>query len=130
AAVVDADLAPGPQGTNDDDATAQALGGAAVVVSGALVPGDRDVYAFPVTEGQLVTVSVFEPDAGELHESVLHLRRAGSELAADDDAGPGRLSNLARRAGPGEGGTWHVEVTGFRSPAVAPHREAFAYQLV
>jgi uncharacterized protein (TIGR03382 family) len=40
------------------------------------------------------------------------------------------LSNLARRAGPGEGGTWQIEVTGFASPAYAPHQQAFDYQLV
>jgi len=130
AAVLDADVSPGPQGANDDDAAAQTLGGAAAVVTGELVPGDRDVFSFPVAEGDLVTVSVFEPASGELADSVLHLRRAGSELAADDDAGPGLLSNLVRRAGPGQGGTWQVEVTGFATPPYAPHQQSFDYQLV
>lgn len=130
AALPDADTVPGPQGANDADASAQPLGGASAVVTGALVPGDRDVFSFPVAAGDLVTVSVFEPANGELHDSVLKLRRAGSELASDDDAGPGLLSNLARRAGAGEAGTWQVEVTGFASPAYAPHQQEFAYQLV
>lgn len=129
-ALPDADVDPGPQGANDADASAQALGGASAVVSGALVPGDRDVFSFPVTAGDLVTVSVFEPASGEFHDSVVKLRRAGAELAADDDAGPGLLSNAARRAGAGEGGTWQVEVTGFASPHYAPHQQDFAYQLV
>lgn len=130
AALVDADTAPGPQGANDDDAAAQPLTGGGAVVTGDLVPGDRDVYALPVAEGDVVTVSVFDAADGEFSDSLLRVRRAGVELARDDDAGPGRLSNLVRRAGPGEGGTWHVEVTGLPMRAPAPHQERFDYQLV
>jgi hypothetical protein len=130
AALPDADATPGPQGANDTDATAQPLGGSTAVVSAALVPGDRDVFSFPVAAGELVTVSVFEPASGELHDSVLILRRAGSPLESDDDAGPGLLSNASRRVAAGEAGTWQVEVTGFASPAYAPHQQDFAYQLV
>lgn len=129
-ALPDADAPPGTQGANDSDASAQPLGGAVAVVTGTLVAGDRDVFSLPVAASDLVTVSVFEPGSGELHDSVLALRRAGSELAADDDAGPGLLSNLVRRAGAGEAGTWQVEVSGFASPASAPHQQAFTYQLV
>lgn len=124
------DADAGSPGANDGDATAQPFVGSAGVVTGSLVPGDRDVFAFPAAVGELVTVSVFEPDAGEFHDSVVRLRRAGAGLAADDDAGPGRLSNLGRRVGAGEDGTWLLELTGFASPPGAPHQQAFAYQLV
>lgn len=130
AAVLDADAAPGPQGANDTDATAQPLPAGGAVVTGDLVPGDRDVFALAVAEGDLVVASVFDAVEGAFSDSLLRVRRAGAELAADDDAGPGRLSNLARRVGPGEAGTWHVEVTGFPHAPPAPHGEAFAYQLV
>lgn len=122
AAVLDA-------GSNDDDATAQPLPGRAVVV-GELVPGDRDVFSLPVAEGELVAVSLFDGAAGAFSDSIVRLRRAGVPLAADDDAGAGRLSNLVRRVGPGEGGTWQIEVTGFPMRALAPHQEQFDYQLV
>jgi hypothetical protein len=130
AAVRDADTAPGPQGANDDDSAAQPLAAASAVVTGELVPGDHDVYALPVAEGDVVTLSVFDATAGEFSDSLLRVRRAGVELARDDDAGPGRLSNLVRRAGSGEGGTWHVEVTGLPMRAPAPHQEQFAYQFI
>jgi hypothetical protein len=129
-AVLDADAFPGPQGANDDDTTAQALGSGSAVVVGELVPGDRDVYSIPVAEGERVAVSVFDAAAGEFSDSLLRVRRAGVELAADDDAGPGRLSNLVRSVGPGEGGTWQLEVTGLPMREGAPHQESFDYQLV
>lgn len=130
AAVLDADVSPGPQGANDDDATAQPLAAGSAVVVGELVPGDRDVFSLPVAEGELVAVSVFDAEGGTFSDSLVSLRRAGVELAANDDAGPGRLSNLARRVGPGEGGTWQVEVTGFPMVERALHQESFDYQLV
>jgi hypothetical protein len=122
AAVLDA-------GGNDDDATAQPLPGPTVVV-GELVPGDRDVFSLPVAEGELVAVSLFDGAAGEFSDSIVRVRRAGVPLAADDDAGPGRLSSRVRRVGPGEGGIWQIEVTGFPMRAIAPHQEQFDYQLV
>lgn len=130
AVVLDADTAPGPQGANDDDSVAQPLTAAGAVVSGDLVPGDHDVYALPVADGDVVTLSVFDAADGEFADSLLRVRRTGVELARDDDAGPGRLSNLVRRVGPGEGGTWHVEVTGLPMRGLAPHQEQFEYQLV
>lgn len=122
AAVLDA-------GANDDDASAQPLAGPAVVV-GELTPGDRDVFSLPVAEGELVAVSVFDGAAGAFSDPTVRVRRAGVVLGEDDDAGPGRLSNLVRRVGPGEGGTWQIEVTGFPMRASAPHQEQFDYQLV
>ena len=104
----------------------------AAVLTGELEPGDTDRFALVVPPRSRLTASVFDEEGGELNDSVLRLASHGGEsLAADDDGGPGFLSNLAyasgRRARPVV-----LELRGFDpDPEDArPHEEAFRYRLV
>lgn len=130
AAVLDADVSPGPQGANDGVGSAQALLAGGSVAHGELVAGDSDFYAFLAQEGDVILVSLFDDAGGERNDSVVRLYRAGAVVAGDDDGGAGFLSNLDRKVGPGEGGAFQVEVTGFAKNPPLPHTESFGYQLV
>lgn len=102
------------------------------VIEGRLVPGDADHFLLPLPPHALLTASLYDDEGGAFHDSRLELRDlAGRLLAADDDSGPGFLSNLALDTGRVKGPVV-VRVSGFDPfPADAiGHEEDFAYRLV
>jgi hypothetical protein len=104
----------------------------AVVVSGTLVPGDSDHFLIPAATGVVLTASLYDDAGGVFNDSRLELRDlAGRLLAADDDSGPGFLSNLALDRGQARGPVV-LRVTGFDPVAgdARGHDERFAYRLV
>ena len=77
--------------------------GAGVLVTGAISPGDVDVFAFAVQAGDFITAEVLTDDAGEFDDSLLRLvTDAGPR--DDDDGGAGFLSSVSAEAS--SAGTW------------------------
>jgi hypothetical protein len=103
---------------NDAAASGDLLPPGGGVLRGALAPGDVDWARLELAAGEDLTVSLFDlrpgpvSPAGELTDTRLALLDAsGTPLAADDDGGPGFLSNLFRTPGVGQ---HRIGVTGFR----------------
>jgi hypothetical protein len=104
----------------------------AVVVTGTLEPGDVDHFLLPVPHRVRVGASLYDDEGGVFHDSRLELRDlAGRLIVADDDAGPGFLSNVTLEPAQVKGPVV-IRVTGFDpNPADdRAHREQFAYRLV
>lgn len=107
-----------------------------VVVNGRLADGDVDLFSFGVRKDVPVTIALFEEALGELDDpEILVFDGAGSEIARNDDAGPGFLSRLALV--PGANDTWTVAVTRFPNGPGLPGQfpkggpgAAFSYALV
>jgi hypothetical protein len=103
---------------NDEAAAGDLLPPGGGVLRGALAPGDVDWARLELAAGEDVTISLFDlrsgpvSPAGELTDTRLALQDAsGTSLAANDDGGPGFLSNLFRTPGLGQ---HRIGVTGFR----------------
>jgi hypothetical protein len=122
-------------GGNDTPARAEPLSllpGKAVVVDGALAPGDTDHFFLPLPPHLVLTASLYDDAAGEFNDSRMTLvGLAGDELAEDDDSGPGFLSNLAVESHRAPGGAVLV-VTGFDPDPDDDrgHEQGFPYRLV
>jgi hypothetical protein len=126
-------------GNNDTTATADpiptasgvgATSSGVVVASGALTPGDVDVYSVDVTAGELLVVSVFEPGSGEFHDPVVRILDSdGNPVASSDDDGLGLLS--AAVSGVTVDDRWSIVVEGFDfEQDGSEHIEDFDYELV
>lgn len=126
---------PDEAGIGDDEASPQLeadlLARGVAVLVGRLVPGDVDRFRLPLTDGAVLTASVFDDARGAFHDAVLRVdSEGGDRLAEDDDAGPGFLPNLVLRSGrEGEG---VLSLTGFDDDPDdgLPHEQRFVYRLV
>jgi hypothetical protein len=104
-----------------------------VVLSGRLRPGDVDRFTFRLSEGEILTASLYDGESGEFNDALLGVFSPGPTptlFARSDDDGPGFMPRLAVRAD--ERGLWTVAVTGFGDDAFtgAGHTQDFSYQLV
>jgi len=109
---------------NDSLANADLLPAGGALVRGSLAPGDVDFYALDVADGDDLTVSLFDLDSnafagagGERNDTRIAWFDANGAPVADganDDGGPGFLSNLETHVPAGKGGRWRLAVSGFR----------------
>jgi hypothetical protein len=119
--------------TADQIPTATGVGATSsgvIVATGALTPGDVDVYSVDVTEGALLTVSVFEPQSGEFHDPVVRILDSdGNPVASSDDDGLGLLATVVSSATVGD--RWSIVVEGFDfEQNGSGHIEDFGYELI
>lgn len=140
--VQEGDLFPGPQGRNDNLATADLLPKNGAAVGANLASGDVDYYAIDLEEGDRLYVSVFdlrsgsfEFAGGESNDPVLAFFDPTHTLvnsATDDDGTAGFLPSRSLRVPTGQTGRWSVAVSGFGDDGFdGSHDEApFDYVLV
>jgi hypothetical protein len=118
-----------PAGSHD----AARFGGSGRVIAGALAPGQVRHHRVYLREGELLTASLRDGEAGEFNDPLLAVfapSDARHPALVDDDAGPGFLPRLALRAA--ESGWFTLAVTGFGDPDFdgSGHLERFGYRLV
>ena len=128
-------------GSNNSLATADLLPAGGALIRGSLAPGDVDFYALDVADGDDVTVSLFDLQSnafagagGERNDTrIAWFDANGAAVAngANDDGGPGFLSNLETHVPTGKGGRWHLAVSGYRDTSfVGNHLDGpFDYEL-
>jgi hypothetical protein len=128
--------------SNNSLATANALPAEAGVVGGTLGANDVDYFRIDLEAGDRIAVSVFDLKTGlfqvaggERNDAVLGLFTASGVLAAggaNDDGGPGLMSNLLFTVPAGQGGSWSIALSGFGDTSfTGAHKEAaFQYLLV
>ena len=125
---------------NDTPIDATPLPESGGVVGAALDAGDVDYYSIVLETGDRIAISVFdlknglfESAGGERNDALVGVFDPNDLLAAggaNDDGGPGWMSNLLFTAG--SDGVWKVAVSGFGDDAFdGSHQEAgFDYLLV
>jgi hypothetical protein len=114
------------RGMNDTPSSAEPLpakAGRAVIVTGDLTLDDKDVYAFQVPAGKRILAAAYSEEGANLADAILRIMDATETVVAeDDDSGPGFMPNAEHTAV--ATGTYHVEVSPFRTPV------DFRYRLV
>jgi hypothetical protein len=126
-AVTTAAQAPGEtESANDTSAGADLLPAGGAVLRASLDRGDVDWSAIDLAAGEGVTFSLFDLQSdplpfasadGERNDTRLALFDPNGVAVADganDDGGPGFLSNLAFTVPAGEGGRYRLAVSGYR----------------
>ncbi len=135
----DRDLSPGPQGSNDSAATAQALPREGALLHASLLPGDVDYFSLSLEQGDVLTIAVVDLTTGQLvspggerNDAIVGLFEPGGPPVPPDgdDEGPGLLP--VRRFSAHTTGPWSVAVSAFGDASFtgAHQQAAFDYALV